>query len=112
MKKRSLLNNLRSKSVRGIKDNFHSQFKDLSCPLQCLKEIDTQQHVLQCRGLLPRLEESQQLLLTTVKYSDIFGSIDEQAQVVGIFLEFLKIRKRLLTNQQSAYPGNNSGPCG
>ena len=112
---RSHLYNLRCKSVRGIKDNFHRQFKeDLSCPLKCLNEIDTQQHLLHCQGLVPSLKESQQHLLKTVKYSDIFGSIDEQVKIVGIFQELVNMRKRLLTNrnQQSAYPGSNSGPCG
>ena len=104
---RSLLYNLRCKSVRGIKDNFHRQFKeDLSCPLKCLNEIDTQEHLLHCHGLVPSLSESQQQLLKTVKYSDIFGSIDEQVKIVGIFQELVNLRKRLLTNrnQQSAYP--------
>jgi hypothetical protein len=112
-KMRSLLYNLRCKSVTGIKENFHRQFKeDLTCPLKCFNEIDTQQHLLHCQGLVPSLKESQKDLLKTVQYSDIFGSIDDQAKVVGIFLDLLRTRKRLLTNQQPAYPGNNSGPRG
>ena len=95
-KMRSLLYNLRCKSVRGIKDNFHRQFKeDLSCPLKCLNEIDTQEHLLHCHGLVPSLRESQQQLLKTVRYSDIFGSIDEQVRIVGILLELVRMRKRL-----------------
>ena len=35
-KRHSLLYNLRCQSDRGIKDNFHRQLKDLSCPLKCL----------------------------------------------------------------------------
>ena len=112
-KMRSLLYNLRCKSVKGVKDNFHTQFQDnLSCPFQCYNESDTQQHLLLCQGLIPSLTVNQKDLLKLVKYSDIFGSIEEQVNVVGIFQVLLKIRKRLLDNQEPAYPGNNAGPCG
>ena len=110
---RSLLYNLRCKSLKGVKDNFHSQFEDdLSCPFKCFNESDTQQHLLFCEGLIPSLTHSQKDALKLVKYSDIFGDINEQANVVRIFTALLRIRKRLLDNQESAYPGNNTGPQG
>ena len=109
----SLLYNLRCQSIRGIKDNFHNQYKeDLSCPLQCLNSSDTQEHVLFCQGLIPHLTEDQKLKLATVRYQDIFGTLDQQINIVGIYLTLLRIRERLLDTQGPAYPGNSAGPRG
>ena len=47
----SLLFNLRTQCVRGIKDNFHGQnYQQLECDL-CKVEIDTQNHILECHVL-------------------------------------------------------------
>ena len=109
----SLLYNLRCQSIRGIKDNFHSQYKnDLSCPLQCLNSSDTQEHVLFCQALVPHLTEGQKLKLASVRYSDIFGTLDQQIDIVGMYLTLLRVRERLLDTQGPAYPGNSAGPCG
>ena len=112
-KTRSLLYNLRSKSVRGIKDNFHRQFKGaLSCPFLCLK-IDSQEHLLCCTTLVSALNNSQKQLLGMVQYVDIFGTVEEQSRAARVFLILMRIRTRLLeTSQGPACEGNSTQPDG
>ena len=51
----SMLFALRTKCVRGIKDNFKNMFQLCQhCPLQCDKDspaLDTQEHILRCKAL-------------------------------------------------------------
>ena len=109
----SLLFNLRCRSVKGIKDNFHRQYQDnLFCPFSCLRSIDSQEHLLICPYLKKHLNHEQISLLEGVKYEHIFGSIDEQHSAALGFSIILRIRDRLLGNQRPAYHGNNCGPIG
>ena len=56
-------------------------------------------------------KNSEQKLLTQVKYSDLFGTLQEQKDVTGIFLILLGIRTRLLEKDvEPAYEGSNSRP--
>ena len=111
-KQRSLLMNLRCKTVRGVRNNFHTFYKsEIFCPFKCKSEKDSQEHMLQCHGILSYLTIGQQEELSTVKYSDLFGSIQQQSKITQVFQFLLKIRYRLLENsQQPAYHGNSSGP--
>ena len=108
----SLLFNLRCRSVRSIKDNFHRQFQgNLSCPFLCPGEIDTQENLLVCVAIKKHLKNEQISLLNEVQYKDIFGSIPEQYNAARIFDIILKVRHRLLEkDQRPAHHGNNSGP--
>ena len=110
-KTRSLLYNPRSKSVRGIKDNFHKQFKGaLSCPFHCFK-IDSQEHLRCCTTLVSALNNSQKQLLGMVQYVDIFGTVEEQSRAARVFLILMRIRTRLLeTSQGPACEGNSTRP--
>ena len=110
-KMRSLLYNLRSRSVKSIKDNFHKYYKgNVFCPLKCL-QVDSQEHLLCCAKVISVLNDDQKTLLGRVKYDDIFGSVEDQAMVTGVFLFLLKIRTKLLeTDQRLACEGNNTRP--
>ena len=108
----SLLFNLRCRSVKSIKDNFHRKYQgDLLCPLLCPSEIDSQEHILACSTIKKHLKSDQILLLDGVKYQHIFVSISEQYNATTIFIIILKIQHRLLEkDQEPAYHGSNSGP--
>ena len=109
----SLLFNLRCRSVKGIKDNFHRQYQDnLFCPFSCLRSIDSQEHLFICPYLKKHLNHEKISLLEGVKYEHLFGSIDEQHSAALGFSIILRIRDRLLGNQRPAYHGNNCGPIG
>ena len=113
-RKCSLLYNLRCNTVKGIRDNFHKQFRgQIKCPFKCPHEKDTQQHVLSCNYLVKHLSDSNKLLLQNIKYTDLFGTVEEQYNITSIFLILLRIRTRLLdTDQGPACEGNNSRPRG
>ena len=105
-----LLFNLRSFMTRGLKNNFPSLFRgNLKCKLNCpdLDAIDCQEHLLSCQSLTTRLSSEQQDSLKGLKYSNIFGSTEEQIQIVRIFASLLEIREELL---ESLPVGPNIGP--
>ena len=111
-KQSSLRMNLRCQTVRGIKDNFHTFYKnDTICPLQCNTEIDSQEHMLKCHKIRSKLTLVQKDELGQVIYSDLFGNIQQQHRITKVFQFLLRIRDRLLDNTQGpAYHGNSSGP--
>ena len=79
---------------RGIKNNVSSLFQgNMKCKMDCpvAEAFDFQEHMLICQRLLPRLYKTQQDSLTEVKYADIFGSLEEQKQIVSIFDSMLNI---------------------
>ena len=108
----SLLFDLRCRNVRSIKDNFHRQYKgEILCPFLCITEIDSQEHLLSCQPVLKHLSDEQRGMLVEVKYEHLFGTTLEQLKVTQMFHILLKIRHRLLDDdQRPAYHGNNSGP--
>ena len=58
-KKRYLLYNLRCRSVKGIKDNFHRLYNDkVSCPFLCPQQIDNQEHIISCAPVIAKLSET------------------------------------------------------
>jgi hypothetical protein len=112
-KQQKLLYNLRSKSVRGFKDNFHDQFDSISCQLHCQGQEDSQEHLLSCQSVISCLSEGNQQLLNSVKYSDLFGTLEEQLRITNTFLILIRVSTRLLERHQKlACVGSNTRPCG
>ena len=71
-KQRSLLMNLRCRTVRGVSNNFHTFYKNyIFCPFKCKSEKDSQEHMLQCHGIGSYLTIGHKDELSTVKYSDL-----------------------------------------
>ena len=76
-----------------VKQNFSTQFnQNLLCILGCNEE-ETQQHLLDCKNILDRLNNK--YILSECEYSDLFGNIKEQVQITKIFSEILQIRKEI-----------------
>ena len=94
-----LLFALRSNSVRGLKANTPSIFKNnLSCSLKynLSKNIDDQQHHLTCTKIqdalsLPEIEDFRK-----IEYCDIYRSIEKQKSAVLIITRLLEVREGLL----------------
>ena len=82
---------------------------NLKCKLNFpdLDTIDCQEHLLSCQSLTARLSSEQKDKLKGLKYSNIFGSTEEQIQIVWIFARLLEIREELL---ESLPVGQNIGP--
>ena len=105
----SLLFNLRCESSNSFKDNFHSLYgKTPMC--KCGKSVDSQKHVLACELIKQELNDSEKILISEVQYSDIFGSEDQQLNIVKMFQRILKIRASFNLTDKGLPGPNNSGP--
>lgn len=96
---------LRSKTMRGIKGNFSylQNGGDSLCPV-CQKHNDTQAEVMECKIL-----RSMVVFSDSVKYSQIFGNVQEQKEVVNVYIRLLSARDQLLADQpevQQCLPGH------
>ena len=108
-KQSSLLFSLRSKTIRGIKENwsFMGQENTL-CPL-CERHQDSQSHVLNC----PVMIRIKPKMNNHVRYEHINGSLEEQIQLVQEYEKYLELRDILLENNdeyQIGLPGPQPGP--
>ena len=84
---------------------------ELLCNFLSIIEIDSQEHLLLCQPVLKHLSDEQRGMLVEVKYEHLIGNTLEQLMVTQMFHILLKIRHRLLDDdQRPAYHGNNSGP--
>ena len=96
-KMKKILFNLRCKTLKTIRDNFHKFYhNDIKCKLCGTGEIDSQEHLLKCHNVTSKLSPDMLSLWKTVKYEDIFGSPQEQQAVTRVFQSLFKIRLRLL----------------
>jgi hypothetical protein len=111
-RQKSLLFNLRCRSLKTIKDNFHRQYKEnLFCQLSCENTIDSQEHLLVCPTIKEHLSADQVVSQDKIRYEHLFGDPSEQYEAVIVFQTILKVRDRLLDKaRMPAYHGNNSGP--
>ena len=101
----SLLFALRSKTVRGIKENwsFMAQENTL-CPI-CERHEDSQSHVLNCQVMLSIKPKLNQHIL----YEHIDGTLEEQIQLVQEYEKYLELRDILL-EEDDEYPVGLPGP--
>ena len=103
----SIIFALKSKTIRGIKDNFKLMYSgDILCPI-CERSRDTQQHVLQCKVLQDILP-----MKSHIKYDHLNGTILEQKEFVDLYEKYLEIRDEIIDNKDSQHslPGRYTGP--
>ena len=87
---------LRSHTIRGIKTNFHTYYKDnMNCNL-CETNIDNQEHCMNCPKLLHKIKFNKE----HIKYNHIYGSLEEQREVARLFLDLLKCREEFLQEKE------------
>lgn len=111
---KSLLFAMRSRTVRGLKDNFpYLQYGgDTTCPL-CQDHRDSQEGVLSCKKLKNLVP-----VPASVTYGHIYGNMDEQKGLVEVFARLLGVRDQLLSDRedvQHCLPGQQywaRAPCG
>ena len=88
---------LRTRTVRGIKNDFRGMYPDVGCPLGCT-ETDTLSHVLSFTVLQANMD-STSLATSTVQYRDIFSTdIVKQKQVTEAYIQLLKIREEMVNS--------------
>ena len=100
---------LRSKSLRGIRENWKYLGQDNNlCPI-CERETDTQSHILDCQVMLsikPKLDND-------IQYEHINGSLDQQIILVKEYEKYIELRQTLLEDEdiyQDSLPGLDAGP--
>ena len=100
----SLLFDMRCRTVRGIKDNFHGMYKKYECDL-CNFTSQNQEHLMECLPLLTRVQRD-----NDVQYSDIFGIMDQQAKIVEFYSRLL-VEKEKMGAVPTGANKESSGPC-
>ena len=67
-----------------VKRNFSNQYKqNLSCKFGCIED-DSQEHLLDCKFLINKLEDK--FALAEIEYDDIFGNMKQQVEIAKIRL--------------------------
>ena len=103
---RTLLLALRTRAVRGIRNDFRGLYNDNMCPLEC-GDVDTIENVLTCR-VIKQHHTSNEVTNTTSKYEDIFSNdINKQQKVTELYSQLLEKRNNII---QSMPVAGNSGP--
>ena len=89
---------LRSRMV-PVKGNFSSQYKSNSlCKFGCnVKE--NQEHLLECKVIIDKLEDK--FLLTDIEHQDLFGTIENQIEIIKVYVMILKIKEDLEENMEN-----------
>ena len=100
----NLLLGLRTRTVRGIRNDFGGLYTDKSCPLGC-GEIDTLPNILTCK-VLKQHHVSTDVSSSDIRYEDIFSSdILKQKQVTELYRQLLDIRNKMIDSQPVATTG-------
>ena len=100
----ALLLALRTRTVRGIKNDFRGMYPDIKCPLSC-GEDDTLQHVLEC-SIIYSNHTTSDLTSSDIRYEDVFSSdIIKQKQATELYRQLLEVRENLLNSQPEALTG-------
>ena len=103
---KELLFNLRSK-CHSSKTNFRKMNQNnLRCTLNCQNNEDQRHVFIHCEPVL-KLIKNRSILL----YEDIFGSLEEQTQVIRAFIHIEKTRKHIIKNHLLPGGGNCQDPC-
>ena len=100
----SLLLALKTRTVRGIRNDFGGLYPDKTCPLGC-GDLDTLQNILTC-SVLQKDDTSTDISTSVIKYEDIFcGDIVKQKQITEKYRQLLDLRNNLLNSLPVATTG-------
>ena len=92
----SILFSLRSRSIRGIKENFKNMHKDNTlCPI-CERFSDSQEHLIQCQVLQDICLIGQKII-----YNHIYGTIQEQKSIAEVYETYLSMTDNILGDTHS-----------
>ena len=95
---------LRTRTLRGIKNDFQGLYTDIKCPLKC-GEDDLTKHILECRVVKARHNTSE-MCNDDVKYEDVFSrNVLKQKQATELYRQLLDIRDEMLNSQPEAVTG-------
>ena len=105
----SSLFNLRCEATNQLKDNFQPLCgKTHTC--KCGKAIDSHSHALTCELIKIELTENKLNTINNMKYSDMYGSEDQQYSIIKIFQRILQIQASTVPSTTGLTRPNISGP--
>ena len=91
-KEAQIITALRSQTLRGIKKNFHTFYKnDIQCQL-FKQHTDTQEHCMTCPQLVTMMDE----FTSHIRYEHIYGNITEQRDIAQLYIRLIERRDELL----------------
>ena len=83
-----------------VRNNYSGSYPDLRCPL-CKSEVDTQQHLLECK----KLEIQGEIVSSKINYCDIFnGKLEDKANVARMLQAKFRLRQNLLKKLRKNLP--------
>ena len=94
----SMLFSLRSRTLRNVKNNFGLK---LTCSLGC-QVLESQEHWLLC-------QQTKSNLNTSVRYSYLYGSLQQQIELVKLFSKLEEEREEMSQDAPSS-PVAHTGP--
>ena len=93
---------LRSRTVRGIRNDLRGMYPDILCPLGC-GDVDTLQNVLTC-SVLKQYHTSKEVTDRNVEYNDIYSEdIFKQQKVTELYNQLLDVRNKVIQSTPVAY---------
>ena len=103
----SIMFALRSKTLRGIKNNFKKMYSDNTLCWVCERSEDTQEHLILCKVLLNILP-----LETHIEYNHMNGTEEQQINFIQTYEKYLELRDKLQEDPDEgpSLPGLYSGP--
>ena len=89
---------LRTRKVKGIRNDFSGMYDDLTCPLGC-GDQDTLSNILTC-SVLKDKRKTDTVATNHISNDDIFSSdVGKQKQVTELYSHILGIREELMNGQ-------------
>ena len=103
----SIMFALRSKTLRGIKNNFKKMYSDNTLCWVCERSEDTQEHLILCKVLLNILP-----LEKHIEYNHMNGTEEQQVNFIQTYEKYLELRDELQEDPDEgpSLPGLYSGP--
>ena len=103
----SIMFALRSKTLRGIKNNFKIMYSDNTLCWVCERSEDTQEHLILCKVLLNILP-----LEKHIEYNHMSGTEEQQVNFIQTYKKYLELCDELQEDPDEgpSLPGLYSGP--
>ena len=93
----AMLTALRTRTVRGVRNDFRGMYSNTECPLGC-GNSDTIQHILACSAL-SKYMSSESITKYKVEFQDIYSyCVVKQKQITHLYIQLMGIREKLIRN--------------
>ena len=79
--------------MTSVKDNFSSQYQDLTCNLCSSNSLQSDFHLLECESILQNCPELSNDISS--EYEDIFGSLSEQLKITKLYSSVFETKNLL-----------------